>query len=158
MYSQKRNCAASVPITTFMCLWYIPSIGPHIFLQQNRQTDHGYIEIAHRQTNETHTHTVFPKQNLSLFDLFIFVRNNNYFPCWCYVFRSYGAQLCSVGLIFCLLYVCLSLNNIGLNNFSFSVGPVGPGNGESGLLSKDHFQEGQGQDSRYYHKKVKVSG
>jgi hypothetical protein len=35
---------------------------------------------------------------------------------------------------------------------------VGPGNGESGLLSKDHFQEGQGQDSCYYHKKVKVSG
>ncbi len=27
---------------------YIPRIGPHIFLQQNRQTDRGSIEIAHR--------------------------------------------------------------------------------------------------------------
>jgi hypothetical protein len=27
---------------------YIPRIGPHIFLQQNRQTDRGLIEIGHR--------------------------------------------------------------------------------------------------------------
>ena len=31
--------------------FYIPGIGPHIFLQQNRQTDHGNIYIAHRNMN-----------------------------------------------------------------------------------------------------------
>ncbi len=30
---------------------YIPRIGPHIFLQQNRQTDRGNILIAHRHMN-----------------------------------------------------------------------------------------------------------
>jgi hypothetical protein len=30
---------------------YIPKIGPHIFLQQNRQTDGGRILIAHRHLN-----------------------------------------------------------------------------------------------------------
>ncbi len=30
---------------------YIPSIGPHIFLQQNSQTDGGNIKIAHRHMN-----------------------------------------------------------------------------------------------------------
>jgi hypothetical protein len=29
----------------------IPRIGPHIFLQQNRQTDHGNIKIAPRHMN-----------------------------------------------------------------------------------------------------------
>jgi hypothetical protein len=37
---------------------YIPRISPHIFLLQNRQTDSGNIEIAHRHMNvETGTET-----------------------------------------------------------------------------------------------------
>jgi hypothetical protein len=30
---------------------YIPRIGPHIFLKQNRQTDRGNMQIAHRHMN-----------------------------------------------------------------------------------------------------------
>jgi hypothetical protein len=32
--------------------WYIPRIVPHIFLQQNRQTDHGNMYIDRSQTHE----------------------------------------------------------------------------------------------------------
>ncbi len=44
MYSQKRNCAVSVqfPLLHFYVSvsdLYVPRIGPHIFLLQNRQTD-----------------------------------------------------------------------------------------------------------------------
>ncbi len=47
IYSFSWNCANSVPISTFSNL-YIPTIGPHISLQQNRQAYPGNIEISHR--------------------------------------------------------------------------------------------------------------
>jgi len=46
VYSEKRNCAASVPnFHKYVSLsnLYIPTIGPPIFLKQNRQTDCGNI-------------------------------------------------------------------------------------------------------------------
>jgi hypothetical protein len=53
IYSQKRNFAASVLIHILVSVsdLYIPRIGPHIFLQQNRQTDGGNIKIVHRHRN-----------------------------------------------------------------------------------------------------------
>ncbi len=45
----------SVPISKIhvsVSTLYIPMIGPHIFLQQNRQTDPVDIYIAHRHMNE----------------------------------------------------------------------------------------------------------
>jgi hypothetical protein len=62
MYSFSGNCVAYNKSTflffsTFTCLGvsvnvlYITRIGPHIFLQQNRQIDRGIIQIAQRHTN-----------------------------------------------------------------------------------------------------------
>jgi hypothetical protein len=55
LYSEERNCAASLPIFYFfhihVCYLYIPTIGLPVSLQQNRQTDRGNIKIAHRNMN-----------------------------------------------------------------------------------------------------------
>ncbi len=56
MYSQKRNCAASGPISTFMCLWGIYSIysqdrSAYFPAAEYRQTDQRNIEIANRHVN-----------------------------------------------------------------------------------------------------------
>jgi hypothetical protein len=56
MCSFTGNCAASVPISAIrihvsVSNSYISRIGPHIFLQQNRQTNPGNIEISHRHMN-----------------------------------------------------------------------------------------------------------
>ncbi len=63
MYSQKGNCAASIPISTFIYLWAIYSIYSQdrsaYSAAGNRQTDRGNIEIAHRYLNvETGTEAV----------------------------------------------------------------------------------------------------
>jgi hypothetical protein len=52
-YFQKRNCAATVPISTFMCLWaiYIFPRSICLFRKYTMWTDPGNIYIAHRHMN-----------------------------------------------------------------------------------------------------------
>jgi hypothetical protein len=67
MYSFSGNCAAAVLISTLSPNFhihvsvsdlYIPGIGPHISLQQNRQTDPGNIKISHRYMSAVHHNSV----------------------------------------------------------------------------------------------------
>jgi hypothetical protein len=46
-----RGLSPNIHIYVSVTVLYIPRIGPHIFLQQNRQTDCGNIKIAHRHIN-----------------------------------------------------------------------------------------------------------
>jgi hypothetical protein len=50
-YSQKRNCAGSVPISTFMCLWAIYIFPGSAYSAAGMWTDPGNISIDHRHMN-----------------------------------------------------------------------------------------------------------
>jgi hypothetical protein len=69
VFPKKDLCGFSPNFHSYVSVseLYIPRIGPHIFLQQNRQTYRGNnIEIAHRHKNETNTH-IFRTEFVSLF-------------------------------------------------------------------------------------------
>ncbi len=53
VFLEKELCGLSpnFHIHVYVSDLYISRIGPHIFLQKNRQTDHGNIEIAHKHMN-----------------------------------------------------------------------------------------------------------
>jgi hypothetical protein len=54
IYFQKKELCGLSPhfhIQVSVSDLYIPTIGPPIFLKQNRQTDPGIIKIAHRNMN-----------------------------------------------------------------------------------------------------------
>ncbi len=47
--TELRGLSPNFHIYMYMSDSYIPRIGPHIFMQQNRQTDRGNIKIVHRR-------------------------------------------------------------------------------------------------------------
>ena len=51
-YSQKRNCSASVPISTFMCLWFIYSHDRSAYSSAGKYVDWSWEYINRSQTHE----------------------------------------------------------------------------------------------------------
>jgi hypothetical protein len=51
LFCELRGLSPNFHIHVSVSVLYIPRIGPHIFLQKNRQIERGNIEIAHRHMN-----------------------------------------------------------------------------------------------------------
>ncbi len=107
VFPEKKLCGLSptVHIHVSVSDLYIPRIGPHNSYSRIGRPFVGiYKSLTDTWMNKTHIYLkskfatlFFDVSTVCLILVFIFLRNNYSFPCWCYVFWSYGAQLCSVG-------------------------------------------------------------